>query len=119
MTERLKHDAALFEVLARCAEALRPGLRRGSMFGCPAIYCGKKLVACVYGDRIGLKVPEQVASRALSDKRAVAFRPYGKPAMREWIEISAENHDDLDPFYDLVTSALAFAEKNNGCGDGD
>jgi TfoX/Sxy family transcriptional regulator of competence genes len=103
-----RHDADLFAQLALMAESLRPGLRRGAMFGCPALYVGRKMAACVYGARIGLKVPEPLAVTARQAGRARPFQPYGKAAMREWIEIDPESHD-LAGLSDLLSAALDFA----------
>lgn len=86
-------------------------IRGGKMFGCPAVYVGRKLALCVYEDCIGLRVPEEVAVDAKSLQRAIPFTPYGKKPMREWIAI--EPIDDLQEFQDLFSAALLFAEKNN------
>lgn len=82
------------------------------MFGCPALYVGRKLALCVYADRIGMRVPEAVATRAKLTKRAGAFTPYGKKPMREWIAVTAA--EDLAEFQDLFGAALRFAGENNG-----
>ena len=82
------------------------------MFGCPALYVGRKLALCVYEDRIGMRVPEAVATREKSTKRAGTFTPYGKKPMREWIAVTAA--EDLAEFQDLFEAALRFAEENNG-----
>ena len=82
------------------------------MFGCPALYVGRKLALCVYEDRIGMRVPEAVATRAKSTKRADTFTPYGKKPMREWIAVTAV--EDLAEFQDLFEAALRFAGENNG-----
>lgn len=102
------HDADLFAALAALAEMLRPGVRRGAMFGCPAIYGGKKLAVCVYGAAVALKIPAALAIKAKAAGRATAFQPYGRPAMREWIEVTPENRD-LAPFQDLIAAALDYA----------
>jgi hypothetical protein len=83
----IEHDKALFQSLLAAARAISPEIRAGQMFGCPAIYVGRRMVACVYGRAIGLKVPARLARENLDSGRATAFRPYGKPAMREWIQI--------------------------------
>ena len=82
------------------------------MFSCLALYVSLKLALCVYEDRIGMRVPEAVASRAKSTKRAGAFTPYGKKPMREWIAVTGA--EDLAEFQDLFEAALRFAGKNNG-----
>jgi hypothetical protein len=106
--EPARHESELFAALAFLATALRPGVRRGAMFGCPAIYGGKKLAICVYGEALGLKLPEPVAAAAKAAGRAVPFQPYGKSTMREWIEVRPVN-GDLAPFQDLIAAALDYA----------
>jgi hypothetical protein len=108
----LQHDRRLFEALLEWARRIDPDVRGGSMFGCPAAYHGRKLAACIYGDKIGLKVPFEVAKAALEARRAVPFTPYGKPQMREWIMI-AVGEDRLDDIGDLLQAALSYAESNN------
>lgn len=82
-----KHDKARFEMLLAEARLINPDVRGGSMFGAPALYLGRRMIGCVFGSGIGLKVPAQTAARAIADGAASSFRPYGKAAMREWIEI--------------------------------
>jgi hypothetical protein len=102
------HDADLFAALAALAEMLHPGVRRGAMFGCPAIFCAKKMAVCVYGAAVALKVPEALAVKAKAEGRAIAFVPYGRPPMREWIEVTPENRD-LAPLQDMIAAALDYA----------
>ncbi len=79
-----------------------PGVAEGKIFGHAAYFVNGKLFACIYGDGVGLKVPEDVAKKLLCGRRAVPFRPLGKPKMREWIQItrarSADYRRDLDIF---------------------
>jgi hypothetical protein len=110
---RNTHDTALFEVLLAESRQLDQGVREGRMFGCPAVYHGRKMAACVYGEQIGLRVPEAIAADSIRAGRATAFRPYGKPAMREWIQINPR-HSKLAAYRDLLGAAIAFAEANNG-----
>jgi TfoX/Sxy family transcriptional regulator of competence genes len=106
------HNAALFtELEALCAQG--PIMTRaGKMFGCPALYVGRKMALCVYEDSIGMRVPEAVALEAKAASRAGAFTPYGKKPMREWIAV--DTPDDLSEFHDLFDAALQFAQENNG-----
>jgi len=106
------HNAALFtELEASCASGPIT-IRSGKMFGCPALYVGRKMALCVYEDSIGMRVPEAVALEAKAASRASAFTPYGKKPMREWIAVDAP--DDLSEFRDLFDAALLFAQKNDG-----
>ena len=78
------------------------------MFGLPAFYVAGKLFACVYGDGVGLKLPaERVA--ALLDRPGVApFRPYGKPAMRQWIQLTRSSADDYAGDLELLLESARF-----------
>ena len=42
-----------------------PGTRRGTMFGVPAGYAGRRLFACVVEDGIIVRLPQDVAAREL------------------------------------------------------
>ena len=88
------YRADVLEVLARLL-AERPEVTQGKMFGFPAFYTAGKLIACVYGEGVGLKLSEAVI-RTLDDKPGVTpFRPYGKPKMKEWILI---RHDQAETY---------------------
>lgn len=64
-----------------------PGVRRGRMFGHPAYYVKGRMFACVYGDVVGLKLPEQAAAALVARGDAQPFQPHGKRRMREWIQL--------------------------------
>src|SRR3954463_11621554 len=66
-----KHDRALFEELLATVRLIEPHVRTGSMFGCPAVYCGRNLAACVYGAAVAMRVPASTAAQALKRARAV------------------------------------------------
>lgn len=102
-------DRALFEALLAEARLRNPEARAGAMFGSPAVFIGRKMAACVFGGKIGMRVPASVASLSLELGRATAFRPHGRPAMREWIKIEGSG-EALTGEGDLLTEAIAFAE---------
>ena len=106
-TAPISHDMALFERLKLVAQQHNPDVRSGSMFGSPSLFLGKRMIGCVFGSAIALKVPAAVAQEALAEAGAKPFRPYGKPAMREWIEIDSGT---LKRRYDLLEQAIRFAE---------
>ncbi len=61
------------------------------MFGFPAFYTAGKLFACVYGDGVGLKLPQDSARKLEGEPGITPFQPYGKPKMREWIQIRRDH----------------------------
>ena len=105
-TEAIAHDRPLFDRLLAAARLQNPEVRGGSMFGSPSLFLGRRMIGCVFGTRIGLKLPATVAAQARADGSAQPFRPYGKPAMREWIEIEG---DHLDRHMSLIAQAIRFA----------
>jgi hypothetical protein len=98
----------LFQDLVSEARRLDPAVRTGSMFGCPTLLRGQQMAACVYGDSIGLKVPEVIASISLRAGRATSFRPYGIPAIAEWIAIAGGARAIVRSL-DLLAIAIAVA----------
>jgi TfoX/Sxy family transcriptional regulator of competence genes len=108
MPPRPVHDRTLFETLLAQARLRNPDVRSGAMFGSPALFLGRRMIGCVFGGNIGLKVAAATAAGALAAGSASAFRPYGKPAMREWIEIPGES---LTANLALLEQAIRFAEE--------
>jgi hypothetical protein len=60
------------------------GVRRGQMFGLPAIYVGRRLVTCLIEDGIIVRLPEDVASREIQSRRGRRYSPAGGPSGR-WV----------------------------------
>jgi hypothetical protein len=109
---RTVHDQVLFQELKTLALSCAPDLREGRMFGCPAIYVGRKMACCVLGSDVGLRVPAAMADAARASGRARAFTPYGKRPMREWIALDLPPKG-LHAAADLIEGAIEFARKNN------
>lgn len=87
-----------------------PIVRRGTMFGFPAYFVGRRMFACVYGDGVGIKLPEVRVRCMLESKQATPFSPYGKPAMREWIAIDSRLAAGRRGVA-ILREAIAFATK--------
>jgi hypothetical protein len=76
-----RHELTAF--LDEFAEQHR-GVRRGKMFGLPAIYVGRRLVTCLMEDGIIVRLPEEMARREVREKRARAMTAPGR-AMGRWV----------------------------------
>ena len=50
-----------------------PGAKAGKMFGYEAYYVFGKMFACIYGDGVGIKVPEEYRQDEESFLKAVEF----------------------------------------------
>ena len=83
----------------------------GKMFGHPAYYVNKKLFACVYGDAVGVKVPEELANQLLSRPHITPFQPLGKPRMREWIQINRKRPSDYEKDIEIFETSINFVKK--------
>lgn len=88
-----------------------PGVLEGKMFGSSAYYVGGKLFACIYGDGVGVKVPEEVAIKLLSEQHVVPFQPLGKPKMREWIQINRSSPADFRKDLETFHASVAFVRQ--------
>lgn len=80
-------------------------IREAPMFGCPAFFLGRRMVVCIYGDVVGVKLPASEVDAALARDGVVPFRPYDK-SMREWVAL-----DRFDALADLVHASVAYARR--------
>ena len=87
----------------------RPDTRPGLMFGFPAFYAAGKLVACVYGPGIGVRVTPEEASR-LRGAPTPAFEPYGRH-MRAWAFLEPTAADDLRGEAAVLEAAIDRAKR--------
>lgn len=88
-----------------------PNVVEGKMFGYPAYYVNGKLVACIYGEGVGVKVPEDVAVNLLSEQHIVPFQPLGKPKMKEWIQIQHMKSEDYRKDMDIFLISVEFVSR--------
>ena len=98
-----EHKAVLDDMLLG-----NPAIRAGKMFGFPAYYADRKLCICLYEQGVGVKVPEQTATRLLKDdKNVIPFQPYGKRKMREWIQINLSRSEDYRKYRSVFEESIA------------
>lgn len=76
------------------------------MFGCPAFFLSQRMVACIYGDQIGIKLPISRVDALLAAAVVAPFRPYGK-AMREWVALHQRGRE-LEALSGLFDEAVAY-----------
>jgi len=91
----------------------RADTRPGLMFGFPAFYAAGKLVACVYGTGIAVRVSPEQASE-LRGQPSRAFEPYGRP-MRAWTFLEPAAAEELRAEAAVLEAAIERA-KRNGAG---
>lgn len=86
----------------------------GHMFGHPALYTGRRLAACAYGNGLAVKLPADRVEKLLSSGRAATFEPYGKSPMAEWAHLPATSRQQVADHTELITEALAFTRDPDG-----
>ena len=85
-----------------------PNVTAGKMFGYPAYYVNRRLFACVHGDGVGIKVPEDVANHLLRRENIIPFQPMGKPKMREWVQINRSMSEEYKLDQEIFHCAVQF-----------
>ena len=108
---KVVHDRKLFDALVAHMRSIEPEIRIGAMFGSPAAFMGRRMAFCAFKSGVGAKVPEAEAALLIASGAATQFRPYGKPAMKEWIELQASRADvpKLEP---VLSLALRYAKSS-------
>jgi hypothetical protein len=92
-------------------------VREGRMFGLPAFFAGRRMFACIYGDGVGIKVPASLAASLLERSDTESFRPYGKSAMREWVQINHTTSSDYEADLDVFLISLRFVTQGRKGGN--
>lgn len=85
-----------------------PGVVAGTMFGYPAYYINKKMFSCVYGEGVGIKVPEKVAGSLVGRKGIVRFQPMGRKPMKEWIQINRKRSEDYRMDQEILKISIEY-----------
>jgi hypothetical protein len=86
-----------------------PRVRPGKMFGYPAYYAGRKLAICLFEQGVGVKLPEQTAVALLeTDPHVTAFRPMGRPTMREWVQIDLDRSESYRRYAAVFDESLRY-----------
>jgi hypothetical protein len=99
-----EHKSVLDEMLLGHAH-----VRAGKMIGYPAYYVGKKLSICLFEQSVGVKLPEESASKLLqSDKNVTPFQPLGRPKMREWVQINLSHSDDYRQYQPVFEESIQY-----------
>jgi hypothetical protein len=60
------------------------GVRRGKMFGLPAIYVGRRLVTCLMEDGIAVRLPQDLARREIRERKGKPLASRGHE-MGRWV----------------------------------
>jgi DNA transformation protein len=96
------HTVALFDTLV----ARDPRVERRTLFGCPAAFVGGHLAACVFGDRIVLKLGDADAAALYDGGEPCAFEPMPGRRMRELFVVPPQVAADRQTLEDWMQRTL-------------
>jgi hypothetical protein len=85
-----------------------PSVVSGKMFGYPSYYINDKLLACIYENGVGVKIPADIANQLIGKKGIVYFQPLGKPKMKEWIQINRKDPEDYLKDLDIFKTSINY-----------
>lgn len=105
---RLLHDSDLFDAVVAHVRQVETAVHAGAVFGYPAVLLGRRVVLCVYGSGIGIRLPPAYAGNLVETGRAFYFQPYGRSVMHEWVEIRT-TRDRLDQLTPVFIEAIRYA----------
>jgi len=76
------------DVLAVVGDLLAevPDVTRRTMFGVPAFFLGGRLLCCVWGDGVGLRLPLEQAQSLVGADGLSPFKPFGRAPMSGWVQ---------------------------------
>jgi hypothetical protein len=108
-TPRLEHSTALLVAL-RVVACQYDAITERKFFGCPAFFVGPRMVACVYGDTIALKLPQLSITALMETRGCTHFQPYGRHPMLRWLAFEAGS-PAFASLEELFEEAVSFAKE--------
>jgi hypothetical protein len=63
-----------------------PAITRRTMFGVPAFFLEGRLLCCVWGDGVGLRLPLEQAQTVVGADGLDPFKPFGRAPMSGWVQ---------------------------------
>lgn len=88
-----KPSAKTLEAFGHAVEGVA-GVEHRTMFGYPSVFLNGNMLACVFQDRIMVRLSEADRVAATSDVGARPFEPSPGRAMKEYVELPARVADD-------------------------
>lgn len=88
-----KPSAKTLEAFARAVDGV-VGIEHRTMFGYPSVFLNGNMLACVFQDRIMVRLSESDRAAAISTAGGKPFEPSPGRAMKEYVELPARVADD-------------------------
>lgn len=86
-----------------------PEVSAGVVFGLPCYKVNGVVFATLYGEGVGIKLPEARVRELLAQPGFVPFRPFGRNRGKEFIQITHENPEDYQHDMPLFEEAMHYA----------
>jgi hypothetical protein len=86
------------------------GVEPGRMFGYPIYKVGGRMLACVYGPGVALKLPESRVDVLLTERGNLPFTPRGRK-MKEWVMVARKGSRSYLKLRHLFLESIEFAGK--------
>ena len=86
------------------------GVERRTMFGYPSVFLNGNMLACVFQDRIMLRLSDADRSEAIAAHKAKLFEPSPGRAMKEYIELPAaitKDHSAMQQWFERGRTYVA------------
>src|SRR3954467_7773931 len=104
-----KPSAATLEAFERASDRIERAERR-TMFGYPSLFLGGNMMACVFQDRIMVRLSEFDRSAAMKVPGAKPFEPSPGRAMREYVDFPRAVIDDAKALDEWFSRAARYVE---------
>ena len=86
-----------------------PHVTTGIIFGLPCYKLSGKVFATLYGDGVGICLPEARAQKLLEQPQVTEFRPYGKNRGQDHVQLHREIAEDYVLDEALFVEAMQYA----------
>jgi hypothetical protein len=86
-----------------------PGVSAGQVFGLPCYKVNGVVFATLYGEGVGIKLPEARVRELLEQPECVPFRPFGRNRGKQFVQITHVNPQDYQHDRDLFEEAMRYA----------
>lgn len=107
MPEFSKPSQATLDAFERGAEKLK-GVERRTMFGYPSLFLNGNMLACVFQDRIMVRLSETDRALALEISGAKLFEPSPGRPMREYVDFPRATVTDAKAFGDWLRLGVSY-----------
>jgi hypothetical protein len=87
----------------------QPEVSAGVVFGLPCYKINGVVFATLYGEGVGIKLPEARVRELLEQPGFVPFRPFGRNRGKEFVQITHENPEDYQHDKPLFEEAMRYA----------